>query len=144
MENKVVDSRLTEDLTRTKRRRECLKCERRFVTYETIENVPLLVVKSGGVRQHFDAGKIKNGLIKACEKRPVSVSEIDQMTFEIERAVYSSPDGEITTRRIGDLVMEQLKQKDQVAFIRFASVYLQFADVSTFANFIKEQVGKKK
>jgi len=133
-----VDSRLIEDSNQTKRRRECLSCTKRFTTYEILENVSILVVKSNGQRQAFDANKIKRGLIKALEKRPVSLSEIDQMVAVIERKIYNSLDGEIKSERIGSLVLEELKEVDPVAYIRFASVYLQFNDPDAFKKFIKQ------
>jgi len=137
-DSKVVDSRLIEDTNQIKRRRECLSCTKRFTTYEILENISVLVVKSNGQRQAFDANKIKRGLIRALEKRPVSLAEIDLMVARIERKIYNSLDGEIKSEKIGGLVLEELKEKDQVAYIRFASVYLQFNDPDTFKKFIKE------
>jgi len=135
-DSKVTDSRLSDDLSKIKRRRECLKCTKRYTTYEIIDSVPLVVIKSNGVRQPFDAQKIKRGLIKAFEKRPIGIDEIDKMTAEIERQVQNTLDGEVSTHEIGKLVMEELKKKDDVAYIRFASVYLQFSDPESFAKFI--------
>jgi len=138
IDSKVVDSRLLEDINQIKRRRECLVCQKRFTTYEMLENVSMLVVKSNGLRQAFDANKIKTGLIKSLEKRPVSLAEIDKMVGRIERKIYNSLDGEIRSDKIGGLVLEELKAADPVAYIRFASVYLQFADPDAFKKFIKE------
>ena len=137
-ESKVIDSRTIDDNSKIRRRRECLKCARRFTTYEIIETTPILVVKNNGTRQQFDSAKIKNGVIKACEKRPVSMEEIDKMVSVIEKQIYNSLDSEISSAKIGELVMKELKDLDQVAYIRFASVYRQFRDISTFTEFINE------
>ena len=135
-ESKVIDSRSADENNSIRRRRECLGCGRRFTTYETIETVPLLVVKSNGERQAFDAGKIRAGIIKACEKRPVSISQIDAVVDRIEKQISGSLDREIGSKRIGELVMQELKVLDEVAYVRFASVYKKFKDVSTFMEFI--------
>jgi len=137
-DSKVIDSRLVEETNQIKRRRECLSCAKRFSTHEILENISILVVKSNGQRQAFDASKIKRGLIKALEKRPVPISEIDSMTERIERKIYNSLDGEIGSDKIGGLVLEELKNIDPVAYIRFASVYLQFNDTDAFNRFIKQ------
>lgn len=137
-ESKVVDSRAVDDNAKIRRRRECLKCCRRFTTYEIIETTPILVVKNNGMRQQFDSAKIKAGVIKACEKRPVSIDEIDKLVSVVEKQIYNSLETEIPSAKIGELVMKELKDLDQVAYIRFASVYRQFRDVSTFMEFINE------
>ena len=135
-ESKVIDSRSVDENNSIRRRRECLGCGRRFTTYETIETSPILVVKSNGERQAFDAGKIRNGIIKACEKRPVSIGQIDAVVDKIEKQISGSLDREIESKKIGELVMQELKCLDEVAYVRFASVYKQFKDVSTFLKFI--------
>ncbi len=137
-ESKVIDSRASSDGTSIRRRRECLNCGRRFTTYEAIEHTPVLVVKNDGTREAFDPAKIKNGIIKACEKRPVPADAIDKLVGDVERQVYNSLEPEIPSKKIGELVMAGLKELDQVAYIRFASVYRQFRDVTTFIEFIKE------
>lgn len=137
-ESKVVDSRSADDGNSIRRRRECLKCGKRFTTYETIENTPVLVIKNDGTRQPFDPGKIRNGIIKSCEKRPVAMHDIDKLVVDIEKKVYNTLEQEIASARIGEYVMDGLKELDQVAYIRFASVYRQFRDVTTFIEFIAE------
>ncbi len=135
-ESKVIDSRSVDENNSIRRRRECLNCNRRFTTYETIETAPILVIKSNGERQAFDSGKIRAGIIKACEKRPVSIAQIDAVVDKIEKQVSGSLDREIESKQIGELVMQELKNLDEVAYVRFASVYKQFKDVSTFLKFI--------
>ncbi len=137
-ESKVVDSRSTDDGNSIRRRRECLQCGKRFTTYEVIESTPVLVVKNDGTRQPFDPLKVKPGVIKACEKRPVAIRDIDALVSSVEKKVYNSLEQEISSKKIGELVMERLKELDQVAYIRFASVYRQFRDVTTFIEFINE------
>ncbi len=137
-ESKVVDSRSADDGNSIRRRRECLKCGKRFTTYETIENTPVLVIKNDGTRQPFDTAKIRNGIIKSCEKRPVAMHDIDKLVADIEKKVYNTLEQEIPSSRIGEYVMDGLKELDQVAYIRFASVYRQFRDVTTFIEFIAE------
>jgi len=132
IESKVIDSRSTEEATMIRRRRECIKCGKRFTTYETIETTPVLVIKSGGNRQAFDENKIKSGIIKACEKRPVPMFKIDKLIEDIKKQVYNSLEQEITSKQIGELVMNGLKEIDEVAYVRFASVYRQFKDISSF------------
>ena len=129
-ESKVVDSRPAEGSIR--RRRECLACEKRFTTYETVESLPMVVIKKDGSRESFDRQKVFNGMLRACEKRPVSVDQLDRMAMEIEQALQNSLDREIRTEEIGELVMEKLKETDEVAYVRFASVYRQFKDINTF------------
>ncbi len=137
-ESRVVDSRSADDGNSIRRRRECLKCGKRFTTYETIENTPVLVIKNDGTRQPFDTAKIRNGIIKSCEKRPVAMHDIDKLVADIEKKVYNTLEQEIPSSRIGEYVMDGLKELDQVAYIRFASVYRQFRDVTTFIEFIAE------
>ena len=143
IDSKVIDSRSTDDDTSIRRRRECLKCGKRFTTYEVIENTPVLVVKNDGTRQTFDVNKIKNGIIKSCEKRPVSMSDIEKLVNDIEKKVYNNLDQEISSSQIGEMVMNGLKTLDEVAYIRFASVYRQFRDVTTFVDFISNFENKK-
>ena len=137
-ESKVIDSRSADDGNSIRRRRECLNCGRRFTTYETIETTPVLVVKNDGTRQPFDPSKIRNGIIKSCEKRPVAIHDIDKLVADIEKKVYNTLEHEIPSSKIGEYVMDGLKELDQVAYIRFASVYRQFRDVTTFIEFISE------
>ena len=138
LESNVIDSRLSSDGSTIRRRRECLNCGKRFTTYEVVEHTPLLVIKNDGTREPFDVNKIKNGIIKSCEKRPVAMKDIDALAAEIEKKAYNSLDQEIPSSVIGEMVMEGLKNLDQVAYIRFASVYRQFRDVTTFMQFIEQ------
>ena len=131
-ESKVIDSRPTEEGNSIRRRRECIGCGRRFTTYEKIELLPLMVVKRDGRREPFDGQKIKVGIIHACEKLPVSMQQIDAMTTRIEQAAYASMEGEIASQRIGDMVMQELKQVNDVAYLRFAAVYRLFTDIGDF------------
>ena len=131
-ESKVIDSRSTDENTMIRRRRECTGCGRRFTTYETIETTPVLVIKNGGNREVFDPSKIKNGIIKACEKRPVPMYKIDKLVEDVQKQVYNSLDQEVTSKEIGEMVMAGLKEIDEVAYVRFASVYRSFKDISTF------------
>jgi transcriptional repressor NrdR len=140
----VIDSRLNGDGTSIRRRRECLKCEKRFTTYEYVENVPLMVVKRDGRRQPFDREKIISGIVKACEKRPVSIDKIESMTGEIERVIQKQYDREVETKDIGELIMEKLAVLDEVAYVRFASVYRQFRDVNQFMRELKLILDKEK
>ena len=137
-ESKVMDSRPTDEGNSIRRRRECLKCGKRFTTYEMIETVPILVVKNDGTRQQFDASKIKSGVVKSCEKRPVSMHDIDALVNTLEKQISTSLVQEISSRKIGEMVMKLLKDLDQIAYIRFASVYRQFRDVTELADFIKD------
>ncbi|MEG1582084.1 MAG: transcriptional regulator NrdR [Clostridia bacterium] len=137
-ESRVIDSRDYEDNNSIRRRRECEGCGRRFTTYETIESTPVLVIKNSGERQAFDSNKVKGGIIKACEKRPVSMKTIDQMVADIEKVIYNSLDDEVTTKYIGELVMTRLKNIDEVAYVRFASVYKQFKDATTFFEYLND------
>ena len=131
-DSKVIDSRSTDDGKSIRRRRECTACGKRFTTFETIETVSFLVVKRDGTRQGYDRTKLKNGILRACEKRPISMAQIDAVVAAIEKSLYNCLDEEITSQKIGDLVMEQLKELDEVAYIRFAAVYRQFKDSATF------------
>ncbi len=132
LESKVIDSRPTEEGNSIRRRRECTRCGRRFTTYEKIELVPLLVVKRDNRREPFDAAKIKSGVIHACEKLPVSMQQIDSIVSRIEQTVYNTMEGEISSQRIGDMVMAELKQLNDVAYVRFAAVYRKFTDLGSF------------
>lgn len=143
-ETKVVDSRLSSEGNSIRRRRECLKCEKRFTTYEYVEQVPLMVVKRDGRRQAFDRTKIIAGLVKACEKRPVSVDRIEAMTSEIERHIQKKYEREVSATAIGEIIMEKLAVLDEVAYVRFASVYRQFRDVNQFMNELKVILEKEK
>ena len=136
MDSKVIDSRMSEDGTSIRRRRECLGCGRRFTTYEVIESTPVLVVKSDGTRQPFDPDKIRRGVIKACEKRPVTAEKISELVSNVEKQVYNTLLQEISSKEIGEYVMKELKDLDEVSYIRFASVYRDFRDVTTFVEFI--------
>ncbi len=131
-DSKVIDSRSTDENTMIRRRRECTKCGRRFTTYETVETTPVLVIKNGGNREAFDPGKIKSGIIKACEKRPVPMYKIDKLVEDVQKQVYNTLDQEVTSKEIGEMVMNGLKNIDEVAYVRFASVYRSFKDISTF------------
>ena len=143
LESKVVDSRSAEDGTIIRRRRECLHCGKRFTTYETVETTPVLVVKANGTRQAFDINKIKNGIIKACEKRPVPASKIEKLTDDIQKKVYNSMAQEVSSKDLGERVMEGLKEIDEVAYIRFASVYRSFTDISSFMKEVENIVKNK-
>jgi transcriptional repressor NrdR len=131
-DSKVIDSRAAEDGRTIRRRRECTACGRRFTTYETIEVTPVLVVKSNGTREAFNAEKIRNGIIKSCEKRPVPMSVIDDMVADISKQVYNSMESEVSSKAIGEMVMERLKKADEVAYVRYASVYRSFKEISSF------------
>ena len=137
IESKVIDSRSAEDGTTIRRRRECINCGKRFTTYETIETTPILVVKSNGIRQAFDVSKIKSGIIKACEKRPVPMHKIDELIEDIQKQIHNSMEQEITSKKLGEMVMERLLVLDEVAYVRFVSVYRQFNDVATFMEELK-------
>ena len=143
-ETKVLDKRETEDLEVTRRRRECLKCKKRFTTYERIETIDLFVVKKNGDREHFNIEKIKNGIIKACEKRPISIEEVEKTISNIEAELKEKNKKEILSKEIGELVMRKLKKLDKVAYIRFASVYRDFQDLSSFKEELSKLEKKKK
>ena len=137
-ESKVIDSRDSEELNAIKRRRECLGCGRRFNTFETIEVTPVMVVKSNGNRERFSTTKLKTGILKSCEKRPVSIVDIDKLVSDIEKKIYNSLDEEVSSKLIGEYVMEGLKNLDEVSYIRYASVYKKFKDITTFFDFVNE------
>lgn len=137
-DSKVLDSRASDENNSIRRRRECLSCGKRFTTYETIETTHILVIKSDNSRQEFDREKLKRGIIRACEKRPVSMSQIDTIISSIEKELQNSLDQEVTSSRIGELVMDNLRQVDEVAYVRFASVYRKFADLTHFMQFIQD------
>lgn len=144
LDSKVIDSRATEDGTSIRRRRECMACGKRFTTYETVETTPILVIKTSGARQAFDENKIKNGIIRSCEKRPVPMAKIDELVENIKKQIYNSLEQEISSSRIGEMVMNGLKEIDEVAYIRFASVYRQFKDTSTFLQEIEKMIKDSK
>lgn len=142
-ESKVVDSRPSDEGASIRRRRECLECHRRFTTYETMESLPLMVIKKDGSRQSFDKSKLLNGMIRACEKRPVSFNTLETIANEIEQALQNDMDREIPSAKIGELVMDRLKGVDEVAYVRFASVYRQFKDISTFMAELNKLLAEK-
>ena len=136
-ETKVIDSRPTDEGQAIRRRRECIKCGKRFTTYEKVEEIPLIVVKKDGNRQTYDRNKILTGIIKACEKRPVSMQIIEDIVDSIEKTLYNSMEKEVTSQHIGEMVMNHLKNVDEVSYVRFASVYRQFKDINTFVTELK-------
>ncbi|MBI1869771.1 MAG: transcriptional repressor NrdR [Chlamydiae bacterium] len=138
LEDRVVDSRESGEGFSIRRRRECLSCQRRFTTYEKIEEIPLKVIKKDDTREDYDRRKILSGMLKACEKRPISVEQIEGMVDEIERAIEKGHEQEVSSKEIGELVMEKLHHIDEVAYVRFASVYRQFKDVNEFMEVIKK------
>ena len=142
-ESKVVDSRRSEDGQSIRRRRECLKCQRRFTTYEMVESLPIIVVKRDGTRQNFDRNKILNSMIRAFDKRKVDLDDLERLTTEIEQAIQNSLEREISTDRLGEMVMERIKPMDEVAYIRFASVYRRFQDVSSFVREVSRFLEEK-
>ena len=137
-ESKVVDSRESEEAQSIRRRRECLKCERRFTTYERVDEIPYMIVKKDGRRERFDRGKVQAGLLRACEKRPVSGSQIEEIVNAVELRVIESADREIPSTQIGEILMIRLRELDKVAYVRFASVYLDFKDVKEFMDELKD------
>ncbi len=141
-ESRVIDSRPTDEGERIRRRRECLKCTKRFTTYEIIESLPIVVIKKDKSRQVFNRDKLLNGLMRACEKRPVSLDMLERMVDDIEAALQNSLDREVTSERIGELVMDKLKAVDEVAYVRFASVYRQFKDINTFMSELNKLLQK--
>lgn len=142
-DTKVIDSRQTDEGQAIRRRRECEQCNKRFTTYEKIEEMTLMVVKKDGRREPFDRGKVLSGIIKACEKRPVSMDEIERIVNEIERGLNNTMEKEIASSLVGELIMEKLKDVDEVAYVRFASVYRQFTDVNTFVAEVEKLLAKK-
>ncbi|MBM7555400.1 transcriptional regulator NrdR [Halanaerobacter jeridensis] len=141
LESKVIDSRATEDNTTIRRRRECLNCGKRFTTYERIDDLPVMVIKSGGNRERFNRNKILNGLLKACEKRPVSREQLESIVNSIEQKVKNQMENEVDSTIIGELVMDHLRNIDEVAYVRFASVYREFKDIETFRQELDKLLG---
>ena len=142
-ESKVVDSRHSEDGLSIRRRRECLQCQKRFTTYETVESLPIVVIKRDSSRQQFDRNKILNGMLRACEKRPVPFEVLEQKADEIEQTLQNSLEREVSTEYIGELVMDKLRAVDEVAYVRFASVYRQFKDIDTFMKELNKLLESK-
>ncbi|MDP4092164.1 MAG: transcriptional regulator NrdR [Bacillota bacterium] len=142
-EDKVIDSRPTDEGFAIRRRRECSKCLRRFTTYEKVESLPLLVIKKDKTRQPFSREKLLNGLLRACEKRPVSINDLEKLVDEIEAQIYNSFQREITSQAIGEMIMNRLKILDEVAYVRFASVYRQFKDINTFMDELRKLLRDK-
>lgn len=143
-ESKVIDSRPTDEGERIRRRRECLKCSKRFTTYEVVETVPIVVIKKDKSRETFDRNKLLNGLLRACEKRPVSIETLEKIVDEIENMLQNSLDREVPSSLIGQYAMEKLKKIDEVAYVRFASVYRQFRDINTFMDELNRMIKNKK
>lgn len=141
-ENKVIDKRETPDVKATRRRRECLKCKKRFTTYERVEEVDIVVIKKDGKREMFDRAKLKHGVMKACEKRPVTLQQIEKTIDQIENELRKRASTEIKSTAVGDLVMRKLKKLDKVAYIRFASVYREFTDIQSFQKELKRLLKK--
>lgn len=142
-ESKVVDSRHSDDGLSIRRRRECLRCQRRFTTYEIVESLPIIVVKRDGSRQPFDRNKVLNSMVRAFDKRQVAMADLDRIATEIEQTIQNTLEREVSTDRIGEMVMERLKPLDEVAYIRFASVYRRFQDVNSFIHEINQFLGEK-
>ena len=142
-ESKVIDSRPADEGSSIRRRRECLSCAKRFTTYETMESLPMVVVKKDGSRQSFDRRKVLGGMIRACEKRPVPLAELEKIAGEIEQDLQNSMEREIKTEVIGERVMDRLRSVDQVAYVRFASVYRQFKDIDTFMTELNKLLAEK-
>ena len=143
-ESKVIDSRPTDEGERIRRRRECLQCARRFTTYEIIESLPIIVIKKDKTRQAFSREKVLNGMIRACEKRPVSLDTLEKAIDEIETEIQNTLDREVSSEKIGELVMEKLKDIDEVAYVRFASVYRQFRDINTYMDELNKLLSTQK
>lgn len=135
---KVIDSRPAEENNAIRRRRQCLKCKKRFTTYEKVENIPLIVIKKDDIREPYDRGKIEAGIVRSCHKRPVSYEQIVSAVEDVENKIFNMEKKEISSRVIGEIVMERLKELDQVAYVRFASVYREFKDVNTFMYELKK------
>ena len=142
-ESKVIDSRPTDEGVRIRRRRECLKCSKRFTTYEIIESLPIIVIKKDKSREVFNRDKLLNGLLRACEKRPVSLEKLENMIDDIETVLQNSLDREVSSEKIGELAMDKLKEVDEVAYVRFASVYRQFKDISNFMTELNKLLSSK-
>ena len=141
-ESKVVDSRPADEGS-IRRRRECLQCERRFTTYETVESLPMVVIKKDGSRQTFDRSKVLRGIQRSCEKRPVPVADMERMALEIEQELQNKLEREISTELVGEMVMDKLKKADEVAYVRFASVYRQFKDINTFMSELNKLLSER-
>lgn len=144
IESKVVNSRATEDNEKIRRRRECLKCQERFTTYETIETTPIIVIKKDGSREIFNEDKLLKGILKSCEKRPIKITKLENIVSEIKKQLQNSMEKEISSLDIGNLVMEKLKKIDSVAYIRFASVYRQFSDTGQFIDELLKMIHDNK
>lgn len=144
IEDKVIDSRPTDEGSAIRRRRECTKCARRFTTYEKVESLPLMVIKKDKSRQPFNRDKLMNGLLRACEKRPISINDLEKLVENIETQIHNSLQREVTTEEIGELVMAKLKNMDEVAYVRFASVYRQFKDINTFMDELRKLLRDEK
>ena len=141
--DKVIDSRSANDNRSVRRRRECLKCGRRFTTYESIEDISLVVVKRDGRRETFDRNKVISGLLKACEKRPISMAQLEELVDRVEREIHRDYDKEVPVQAVGEMVMEKLHALDEVAYVRFASVYRQFKDINQFMGELKDLLSKR-
>ena len=142
-ESKVIDSRPTEEGNAIRRRRECVKCEKRFTTYEKIETIPVMVVKKDSSREPFSRAKVMNGVLRSCEKRPVAIKDLEKAVDNIEYKIVNSLKSEVSSAELGDMVMEELKRLDEVAYVRFASVYRQFSDIQSFYKEISDFINKK-
>lgn len=142
-ESKVIDSRPAEEGSSIRRRRECLSCAKRFTTYETVESLPMVVIKKDGSRQSFDRSKVLRGIQRSCEKRPVPVADMERMATEIEQELQNNLEREISTELVGEMVMDKLKKADEVAYVRFASVYRQFKDINTFMSELNKLLSEK-
>ena len=143
-ESKVIDSRPADEGTRIRRRRECLKCSKRFTTYEIVESLPIIVIKKDGTREVFSREKLMTGLLRACQKRPITVADLEKVIDDIESSLHNTLDREVKSDKIGELVMEKLKALDEVAYVRFASVYRQFKDINTFMEELNNLLSNKK
>ena len=142
-DSKVIDSRPTDEGQAIRRRRECIRCAKRFTTYEKVEKMPLLIVKKDGTREAYDRNKVLNGILKSCEKRPVSLETIEKVVDDIEKNLYNSLDKEVTSQYIGEIIMNKLKDIDEVSYVRFASVYRQFKDINTFMEELKKMLDEE-
>ena len=143
LESKVIDSRSADDGTTIRRRRECLACGKRFTTYEKIETIPIVVIKRNGMRETFNRDKVLNGILRACEKRPVTLKEIDNLIDDVESKLYNMLEREVSSERIGEMVMERLQKLDDIAYVRFASVYRQFKDIDSFMKELNKLLNSK-
>ena len=143
-DSKVVDSRPTDEGTSIRRRRECLRCFKRFTTYETVERLPLMLIKRDGTREPYDRNKLLSGVMKACEKRPVPQARLEQLVDTVEQRLFGTLETEVSSQKIGEMVMQELKNVDEVAYVRFASVYRQFKDINTFLAALNSLLQKKK